>query len=320
MPNLLAHNLVVKRFYLKEDEQDLSPLDSFIRGNYDFLSLGAQGPDPFFYVGILPFHGLHLLTASKKLGNQLHEGDAKKFFKAMIDRCYGMENDRDRLRFEAFIFGQLAHYLLDREAHPYILYESGFDKDGKISGKYHYQHANFESNIDYCLAKKFKMNYFLSNPADVLCQDKSFLAILDSEMVPVLEGLFRCRLPKHFYSNSIINMHSVIGYVNHHPKAKKKLLPKRLMGLAMPTEGPLDYPDCLNEKKDIWLDPLTGAKHADSFLEIHSRAFELLDSCYQDILKNGFHYEVISKYLNGLSYYGTPVGAKWTYQKNPVAA
>lgn len=315
MPNLLSHTLLVKRFYLKE-EKSIDSSNTFLRSNYEFLSMGTQGPDPLFYVGLLPSHGLHLLTANKRIGNAIHKSDAKKYFKLLIDRSYGLEDDRNHARFQSFIFGQLAHYLLDRETHPYILYVSGFGDDGRISGKYHYLHANFESNIDVCLAKKYKMNFFLENPADALPKEKDFLYIIDKEMVPVLSQLFGYdKLPKHMYTNSMMNMSSVIAFMNRNSGWKKKLFPKRITGICMPDPQHLEWEDCLNEKKEVWLDPVTGAKHNESFLELHNRAYEILQSCYQDILKYGFNYEVVSKYLNGLNYYGTPIGSKFVYKK-----
>lgn len=315
MPNLLAHNLLVKRFSLKEDKQ-INAQNSFIHGNFEFLSMGAQGPDPLFYVGLLPSHGLHLLTAKKKMGNQIHKTDAKKFFRLMIDRYYGLEVERYRQKFEAFIFGQLAHYLLDRETHPYILYASGFGDDGRISGKYHFLHANFESNIDACLAKKFKMNYFLENPGDALPKNKDNLNVVDKELVPTLSLMFGYdKLPKHLYTNAMQNMYSMVCFTNHNSGWKKKILPKRIMGISVPDPDHLDFEDPLNERKETWLDPVTGAKHNESFLELHNRAFDLLQQCYHDIQTRGFNYEVVSKYLNGLDYYGVPVGSRFVYQK-----
>jgi hypothetical protein len=316
MPNLLAHNLVIKRFYIKEDELSGDDSDSthFIRNNLDFLSLGSQGPDPLFFVGVIPFHALHLFTAKKKFGNQIHQSDGKKYFRLLIEEAYTIEDDLERARFQSFILGQLAHYFLDREAHPYILYETGFDEDGKITGKYHYLHAHYEAQIDVCLAKKWKMTYFLDNPSDALPADKDFLRIIDMHFVPVLRRFFNDNhIPKKIYSNGITNMRSVIRNMNHHGKIKAKLIGKNsLSALYLPIDSA--DPKVLNESKEIWLDPVTGAKRNDSFIQIHSRAYELLDQCYNDILRNGFNYGVVSKYLNGLDYYGLPVGVKWTHK------
>ena len=121
MPNLLAHSLLVKRLYNNEVEKNSIEKKSFLVGNYDFLVLGSLGPDPLFYTGILPSHGLHLLTASKKVGNKLHKLDGKKLFKRMVEQVYFIENDKERNRYCAFVLGQFAHYLLDRISHPYIL-------------------------------------------------------------------------------------------------------------------------------------------------------------------------------------------------------
>jgi len=316
MPNLLAHSLIVKRFYIKEDEMasDITAEPTFIKGNFDFLSLGSQGPDPLFYAGVVPGHCLHLITANKRLGNQLHKTDGKKYFRLLCEQSYMIDDYNEKRRFQSFILGQLAHYLLDREAHPYILYESGFDEDGKITGKYHYLHAHFEAQIDVALARKYKMNYFLSHPEDTLPTDKDFVAIVNRNLVPVLKKFFNDdSLPKSLYCNAITNMHALIKRLNK-DKFLAAICGKTNVGAI---RLPIDKtdPKVLNESKELWLDPVTGAKHNDSFIEIHSRAFELVDQCYQDLLKNGFSYDIISKYLNGLDYYGLPLASKWLYKK-----
>ena len=314
MPNVLAHTLVAKRFFLKEDTAGNG---SFLRGNYDFLSLGALGPDPLFVVGIIPTNGLHLFTAKKKLANRLHQTDGKKFFRLLTEQSYVIEDDYDRMRFQSFILGQLAHYLLDREAHPYILYESGFDENGKITGRYHYRHTYFETNIDYCLAKKNKMEYFLQNPSDKICSSEDFLKIIDDNLGSVLKRMFDLKhLPKRFYTNAVKNFKGVIRFENKNSERKAKLFGgSRLGSMILPVKGP-DFPKCLNETKEVWLDPVTGEKHNDSFSEIQDRAYQILEDCYHSIQKNGFTYEVLSKYLNGLDYYGLPLGKRWVYKKD----
>ncbi|MFA6624230.1 MAG: zinc dependent phospholipase C family protein [Bacilli bacterium] len=317
MPNSLAHSLVVKRFYIQEEEHADS-ISSFIKNNYEFLSLGSQGPDPMFYVGIVPFHAVHLITANKRLGNKVHKTDGKKFFKNLIDETYMIEDDRERSRFQSFILGQLAHYFLDRETHPYIIYQSGFDENGKITGKYHYLHANYESKIDVCLAKKYKMNYFLDNSDDAIPSSRDFLRIVDTHFVPALKRTFdEKRLPKRLYTCSITNMHAVIHFMNHNGKAKRCLLGKNSL-TALYLDKEHEDISVFNQSRNQWLDPVTGEKRFDSFLQLHTKAYELLTQCYHDILKNGFNYEVISKYLNGLNYYGLPVGAKWVNNRENI--
>lgn len=317
MPNLLAHSLIVKRFYNHENELGhFESCDSFVKGNYDFLVLGSLGPDPLFYTGIVPFHGLHLITALRKVGNRLHKTDGRTFFRYLIETWYNIDSDKEKRQFEAFIFGQLAHYLLDRESHPYILYESGFDKDGKITSHYHFDHAYFETNIDCALAQKYDINHFLTNPQDIISENRRSLDIIDWNLVPILEKMYGFKLPKHLYTNAIRNMKSLLKTMNHHGTWKAKLLGKKISLSAMVQT---DHPDIstLNLDKKEWIDPTDGTHHNDSFLEMHTRAYEQLMACYQDVLRSGFNYSVISKYLDGKDYYGAMPGAKRQYKAVP---
>ncbi len=320
MPNLLAHYLLVKRFSLKykEIESNYPNFHSFLDGNFDYLSLGTQGPDPLFYMGIIPFRGLHLPTAMKKVGNQIHKTDAKKYFRYLIQQCYSIDDTqtagKEILRFKAFIFGQFAHYLLDRECHPYILYKSGFDKNGKIKGKYHYQHAYFESKLDFCLSEKYKMDHFLEDPQDILPNHPMVLKTIDRNFVPVLKQTFDLKkLPKNMYSNGLKNFRFWLKYTNHGTRARVFFFGKtNLSATRLPK---VVSEDVLNEKRDVWLDPVSGEKHNESFLELHSRVFVILSSLYEDIMKKGFNYETFSKYIDGRNYYGEPLDQKWVYKE-----
>ena len=320
MPNLFAHNLLVKRFSVKEKEIDARypEFDSFLKGNFDYLALGTQGPDPLFYMGVIPFRGLHLPTAMKKIGNKIHKQDGKKYFRFLIDQCHSIDfvnqTDNEQKRFKAFIFGQFAHYLLDRETHPYVLYMSGFDSDGRITGKYHYEHAHFEAKIDYCLAKQYKMEFFLKNPASILPDRIGPLRVIDSHFVPVLKRLFdEKKLPKKMYSNGLNNFRFWQKFSNGGSNARVFFFGKSsLSATRLPKEV---NEDVLNLKKEIWLDPVTGVKHNESFLDLQSKAYDLLVSLYEDIIRYGFNYETFSKYIDGKNYYGTPLSSKWIYKK-----
>lgn len=315
MPNLLAHSLLVKRLYIQEEENRTTTDGSFLEGNYSFLSLGAQGPDPLFYFGVVPFHAPHFVTAKAKLGNKIHASDGKAYFSALLRQCYNNDIPKTLSRLRAFVFGQFAHYLLDRECHPYILYRSGFDKDGRISGIYHYRHTSLESAIDVALAKKYRMTYFLSHPSEVLCSEKDFLTLLNVSYVQVLRQCFpEVGIPGKIYSEAVNNMRSTIRFMNNHPSFKAKLVGKNALGaLAL---RPDDRGDVLNESHETWTDPVTGESHNESFLDLHTRAFQLLSSLYDDIRRKGFAYDVFARYIDGRDFYGRPIGSRWTFRKD----
>lgn len=313
MPNLLTHSLLVKRFYIKVEAEDKGGERTFIQGNYDLLSLGSQGPDPLFYFGVVPFK-FHLFTAKKRLGNKLHADDGKRFFKLLLDRSYGIDDIVAQRRFRSFIFGQFAHYILDRECHPYIIYFTGFDDNGKITGPYHYLHSHFEAMIDVTLAKKYRMNYFLEQPSEIIPFDNYFLDVIDKNLVPVLSQYFvNEKIPKHIYSQAISNMRFCYKFMNTHPDYKRKLIGKNSLGaLALEKEV---TEDVLNEKNEPWLDPVTGSKRYDSFMDLFMRAYDIIERCYRDLVKEGFSYDVFTRYINGLDYYGLPCKEKWVYKK-----
>ena len=71
----------------------------------------------------------------------------------------------------------------------------------------------------------------------------------------------------------------------------------------------------LNLNREPWQDPVSGALHNESFIDIHTRAYQILDACYQDLVRYGYSYEVFSKYLDGRDYYGLPIGSHWQYRR-----
>ena len=75
----------------------------------------------------------------------------------------------------------------------------------------------------------------------------------------------------------------------------------------------------LNEEKQDWKNPVTGEIHNESFIQRHAKATELTCACYKDLRKQGFNYSVISKYLDGLDYYGKAIGSKMTIWKGKKA-
>ncbi len=316
MPNSFAHYLVVHNLFTKEEKFNRENSNAFLKNNSEYLYLGTQGPDPLFFGGIIPFHGLHLLTAKKKLGNKLHRHNPHRFFRLLIDQSYLIEDDRFRKKFQAYIFGQFAHYLLDRETHPFIIYNSGFDENGKITKKYHYYHAAYETEIDMLLAKKYGFKSFLDNPSEILPSDKQILKVIDTSLIPALKLYFNDKkIPKNYFSNSLSNMKRMIRWENKNGKFKRKFFGKtRLTSLSINKDA-LQFEDALNEKKNIWLNPVTGEKSRESFIELQSKAMTILNNLYNDILKNGFNFDVFARYINGLDYYGFTPKSVWKHKK-----
>ena len=120
MPNLLAHRLFI---------DNIIQCNSLEEKEIIALRLGTQGPDPMFYHGIIPWRSWHFIIALKKIGNKLHKENGRRFFLELKNECEKIKNPEEKKIFAAFCFGQISHLLLDRSAHPFIYYFSGFDDD-----------------------------------------------------------------------------------------------------------------------------------------------------------------------------------------------
>lgn len=94
----------------------------------DVMTLGAQGPDPLFTMGLFP---LRLTSKPGKLGNTLHERRTGAFLRALCRRAKaGDAVDR------AYALGFLTHYALDSTVHPYV-YAHSYREDGTYSSSRH---------------------------------------------------------------------------------------------------------------------------------------------------------------------------------------
>ena len=93
------------------------------------FDLGAQGPDLFFYYNILTDNAVN------KLGKKLHAMSGREFF-GMVCRRLRLEPTEAG---QAYLYGLLAHYCLDRNCHKMIREVTA---DGKIG------HVELETEFD----------------------------------------------------------------------------------------------------------------------------------------------------------------------------
>ena len=93
------------------------------------FDMGTQGPDLFFYYNILTDN------AVDKLGKKLHTMTGREFF-GMICRRLRLEPTEAG---QAYLYGLLAHYCLDRTCHKKI---REVTEDGKIG------HIELETEFD----------------------------------------------------------------------------------------------------------------------------------------------------------------------------
>ncbi|RKX82267.1 MAG: hypothetical protein DRP57_10220 [Spirochaetes bacterium] len=115
----------------------------------NIFRFGCQGPD-FFY------HNQRTKPSGLVYGSLLHHEQYGRFTVNMIRRLAEQEklNSEDYLQAVSFILGFTTHAILDRKAHPFIAYFSGWvEKGNKKTDKYFKCHPFFERILDMKILK-----------------------------------------------------------------------------------------------------------------------------------------------------------------------
>src|SRR5574344_1561459 len=259
MPSLLTHSFFAEDFLLRHTGES-----NFLEANKDAFLLGSQGPDPLFFYGIWPKRGLHLNVAMDKIGNKLHSMDGTKLFYLCFQQWDKMLIPFSKDVFASFVFGQLAHYLLDSSCHPYVLFFSGFDKKAKgIKGKYHYRHAHFEARIDSTLSIDRAQMKLIKRPGDVLSVEEDKMGVISENFTAVLEGIKGGKLPKNMYADAVKNGREVCFMVNSAHKLKDAMIMASPLNKLFIPRDPLG--DVMNNGHQTWENPCTGERHSESF-------------------------------------------------------
>lgn len=139
MPALITHHLFgeesidrLPRGVITSDEERIA----FILGN--------QGPDPFFFHMLTP-----RISDCMSLAQVMHRSRMSRQFSCLRDGVSHLQ-PRDANLGRAFALGLLSHYVLDRNAHPFV-YEQQFgivDSDPELEASGSQVHAVLESDLD----------------------------------------------------------------------------------------------------------------------------------------------------------------------------
>ena len=139
MPALITHHL------FGEESIDRLP-QGVITSDEERIAfiLGNQGPDPFFF---------HILTPRVSdctlLAQVMHRSRMSRQFACLRDGVLHLL-PRDASLGRAFALGLLSHYVLDRNAHPFV-YEQQFgivESDSELEDSSSQVHAVIESDLD----------------------------------------------------------------------------------------------------------------------------------------------------------------------------
>ena len=139
--------------------------------NEDCFYWGAQGPDTLFFVP--SFNAAR--RRSSNIGVNIHRRDAEKTFAGIAAYLSGRRGE-EREMLLSYLYGFLAHYIVDRVYHPAVY---GMQRDRPFQKSPRYSHRRIETLLDLallhrlknCSAYDFKAHRRLASgpPLDCIC-------------------------------------------------------------------------------------------------------------------------------------------------------
>ncbi|MEF3301598.1 zinc dependent phospholipase C family protein [Paenibacillus sp. GYB003] len=258
MPNIWTHFLFGRELADRVGFQEASATPELLR----IYQFGCQGPDFLFYHRFLPWQSG---AGMPELGGAMHSRGCGPFLLDLLD---AVRSKPLRSPEAVYALGFLTHHLLDRNAHPYVFYASGFKK---------WNHQRFEMIVDTLVARKLLGIGTWNTPVwkEIYVGDRlpgETALILDAlarRHYPELAGRFgpddwndaytdMIRAQKLFHDPTGLKTALTFGKIE--PFRFKRRLP------------PIDY---LNESKREWLHPsVAEEKHTESFWELWDQAMD----------------------------------------------
>ena len=284
-------------------------------------NVGSQGPDVFFFYGIHPPR--KNAKEVRKFGVFLHDIDMADGYIYLINYALNHEADRDLLFH--FIKGFIAHYLLDRNTHPYIFYRTNLPQTKKSKAKDEaLSHSAFETSIDTYYALRCNLDH---NTVKLLSA-KSFEVKIVSKMIYMMakDVYHNPYIKENTYYNAWKDMKVLEGVFNSRFGIKKfffKHLFKHSMLNVMSHPYSVTYNnvdiDFMNFERNVWLHPVTGEKHYDTFYDLYQKSESEL-SAFNFILDNiaitPNWPDLIKKMTHNIDHRGVEVGSKMVYFAN----
>jgi len=142
MPAMLTHDFFGQDAY----GPALESVNLFMPDERDAFLLGNQGPDPLFYLMLMP-----PLHEFEELGSDMHKDQPTPLF-VSLRRAVDALPDADKSVGKAYLAGFTCHYLLDRAVHPLVFWwerslcQAGVE--GLDGSDHSIVHAEVERDLD----------------------------------------------------------------------------------------------------------------------------------------------------------------------------
>jgi hypothetical protein len=248
-------------------------------------TIGAQGPDPFYFYGLLPWKPRRRRTESRALADWLHLSAPSRIFLPLAEAARSMPAGEERDASFRFLRGLVFHYLLDRAAHPYVYARTGFPCPGEDERPFQDDHARFEAAL--CEAGRdaiARQGGASALPVLTLREvEPRRMLRAEAAWLRAADGLFLRAFPERYapglYPAAYRDMADALAILWDPAFGKRRFLAAlgardtiiHAMMQPVPQAERGDI-DCLNEGRGVWRDPATGERRRESMAELVARA------------------------------------------------
>lgn len=281
----------------------------------DAFRLGNQGPDPFFFYGMIPWKKRAEAKEIQDLAETLHKTDFSLCYAKMWVKASEEENADKRKLLQDYVRGLLAHYCLDRTCHPYVFYRSGFDEEGKLAGHYSFAHKVFEALLDLSVAKKYGVGRNPAKAMRIKDEDAKSISLLWASGLEILkEDTF------YFAYKDYLTIESFLQSRTGWKRPLWKLLGKEgsMYGFTYPSSiKKYGGRDVENEKHGLWEDPVSGAasnKSVKDLFDVSTKLFKVGEDLLLGSSDIGALSSSLSAWEEGIDHDGSPLSTKKTHR------
>lgn len=183
MPNILTHNL-----FAAEVQKELTDekLREIIKAYPKEYTIGASGPDFFFYYDVFPWQNGKENKRVAGIGGIVHSENINIFYEKAITLCYKQEATALKEAMISFLAGHFCHWALDSSAHPYI-----FNRTNGTTKETRYWHYRFESMIDTMMVLEIRKEELSNYPTVKMMEyDEHSVKAITAIYQPLLQEIW----------------------------------------------------------------------------------------------------------------------------------
>ena len=213
--------------------------------------------------------GADLAILSRKIKKDPHNYYTQSFFLSMIK--YIKENKlNENAHIMSLLYGHIAHYFFDVNAHPLIFYiEQGCKKVGPIPS-HHLIEGYLSSYLSEMVLKKDIMEISPEFFSGINMNEKEIIKLLDT----IYGKIYNDSRITRIYKKTLMIFKSIESLIKNNAISKKVLISFTRFTEFM-FRNNLNYNILTNDVNETYLNPVTGERHNESFMELYYKSIEM---------------------------------------------